>query len=230
MFHYRILLPIVLGLFSLNTMAADDLMQAYERVVVSNLDATAVQKELDLDRQDVSAFMLSRMNALPKKGDGACPEEVMGRMVSANPGKGIEWLLDRYGQLSAVGRANMAKSLRHSECKEAYEVVSTLLINKEEVVNQHAAAVAAGPYTHLRVCDYAYSSLLWMVQKGAGLPADLPNGLFSDTSIETRDQAINRLLDWWSKESAKMLEQKASIGTARPSVKEKIRLLRDTKP
>jgi len=227
MFHYRKLLPVVLSVLSLNAMAADDLMRAYERVVVSNLDATAIQKEFDLDRQDVSTFMLARMNSLPKKGDGACPEEVMGRMLIANPGKGIEWLLDRYGQLSAVGRANMAKSLRHSECKEAYEVVSMLLTNKEEVVNQHAAAVAAGPYTHLRVCDYAYSSLLWMVQKGAGLPADLPNGLFSDTSIETRDQAITRVLNWWSKESAKVLEQKASIEAVRPSVKEKIRLLRD---
>ncbi|MDI6810003.1 MAG: hypothetical protein QME66_13725 [Candidatus Eisenbacteria bacterium] len=228
MHYYRAILFVGLGIIAVSVLAENDLRDAYESVVVSNLEATAMQKAFDLDRADVSEFMLARINAFSKKGDGACAEEVMGSLLHADPGKGIEWLLDRYGQLSAVGRANMVKSLRHSECKEAYEIVSVLLAHKEDVVNQHVAAVAAGPYTHLRVCDYAYNSFLWMIRKSANLPADLPRGLFPDSSIEDRDRAIKRLVDWWDKESATVLQQKTSLATTRPSLKEKMRTLQKT--
>lgn len=220
---------IVLGFMTINAMAQDDVRHAYESVVVSNLDAISIQKELDVDRPKVAEYLLARMNTPSKKGDGACPEEVMGRLLNANPGKTIEWLLDKYSQLSAVGRANMAKSLRWSECKEAYEVASVLLADKETVVNQHAAAVApVSPNkqcVHLRVCDFAFNSLMQMLQKNERLPSNLPRRLTWNISNEERDQAIKRFGDWWTKEFATTLNQKISIAPMRPLLKDKINSL-----
>lgn len=224
--HYRGILFIALGIMAITAMAEDDMRAAYESLAVSNLDATAIQNAFDLNHADASSFMLARMNSFTKKGDGARAEEVMASILRADPGKGIEWLLDKCDQFSAVGRANVAQSLRHSDTKEAYEMLSALLTDKEAAVNEHAAAVApispTKPYVHLRVCDFAFNSLVQTLGKDGKFPSDLPRRLSWDTATDDRDRAINCLADWWTQEAPHLLRQKTSLAAARPSLQEKV--------
>jgi hypothetical protein len=221
------LLFISLSFVAITAKAGNDLRAVYESLAASDLDAAAIQKVFDLNRADVSAFMLGRMNTFTKKGDGASAEEVMASMLRADPGKGIEWLLKNYGQFSAVGRVNAAQSLRHSDTKEAFQILSAMLDDKETAVNEHAAAIApispATAYVHLRVCDSAYGALLWLLRKDEKLPSNLPRTLMWDTSTADRNQSINRLTAWYTQESSRLLSQKPSLATSRQSLKEKIR-------
>jgi len=225
---YNLIFSGLLGFLSLNALATEEeLQRTFQKVVVSNLSSKVVLKEVDIDQPDVSAFLLKNLNAQKKRGDNNYAQSILYRLINADPGKTLEWLLNKYTTMTGSGRKEMLNSLRHPDVKEAYEIVSLLIRNKEEVVSDHAAALAPGPYKHKRICDFAYTALTWMIQNDIPLPEGLPAYILPSDSLEERDKRISRLLSWWSKESAKVLEKKKSLSTDRPALKEKMQLFRE---
>jgi len=228
----RRVLALILALAGVRASASETNLLSVSSSEEDKAKVSVLALKYDLSNSMCSSNLLrrlcSREDAQNAKLHGGL---VLAFLLEAQPWQTLEWIADHYSGLSSYGQACVVSGLSQSEHKEAYEVLAMLLTNKDDVVNQRAVALAVGPfYGHLRVCDFAYTSLLGKVKKCAGIPADLPNGLFSHTPIDIRDQAITRLLVWWSKESARILASKASIGTLRPSIKEKMKSLCDTKP
>lgn len=221
--------------FAILVSASDgDISRAYEQIRSDGQTPEWALKELDLDRADVSRFMLEKMNVLRKKGTGTPSIETIREMLNVGPGKVIEWLVDQHDRLSAIGRSNMAESIRPCiyTCKEPYQILAFLLNDKETIINRDAAArTPIFPYIHRRVCDYAYNSLMWRLEKADGIDLnDLHidrniRMIFSNSKIEDRDKAIAQFVTWWSKESEALLDKKASLSEKRPRLKEKMEAL-----
>ena len=222
----RNMLLLAIVSLSLETSASEAVRNACESIVVSKLSASAVQKVFDIDTADVSQFLLDKMNTMGKRGSGAYPDEVMRHLISVSQAKSVEWLLDNYTNFSPVGRANMVTSLRHSQCREAYELVGFMLEDKSVVTNEHSRAVSPIPFNryweYFRVCDYAYRSLLDMRMENGDTPAGLPLFLRYSTPIEERDKPINILKEWWTANAGSILKQKKSVAEQRPAIKEKV--------
>lgn len=207
------------------TSASEAVRNACESVVVSNLSASAVQKVFNTETSEVSRYLLEIMNRMGQRGE-VFPEDVMRHLMGANPVRSVEWLLDNYTNFSSVGRANMASSLMHSQCNEAYELIGFMLKDKAVVTNRNSMALAPIPFRgtreYFRVCDYAYRSLLDMRMESGDTPAGLPLFLYYSTPIEERDKSINILKEWWTANAGSILKQKKSLAEQRPAIKEKV--------
>lgn len=208
------------------TSASEAMRNACESMIVSNLSASAAQKVFNTETAEVSQFLLAKMNTNPRRGDGPAPEEVMRHLLSVNQAGSMEWMLDNYASFSPVGRANMARSLRSLQCREAYELVGFMLEDKAVVTNEQSMALAPIPFNryreYFRVCDYAYRSLLDMRMESGDTPAGLPLFLHYFTPIEERDKPINILKEWWTANAGSILKQKKSLAEQRPAIKGKV--------
>jgi hypothetical protein len=211
---------------SVASSAQDDIRRAYENIW--DMSKEEIKKTFDLDRPEVSEFLLRKMNTYPQKGG---IKRNNGAILKANPRKGIEWLLKIHKRLLPIGRANMALSLRRIDCVESYEILFRLLDDKKVVViNKNAGLAPICPgksYLHLRVCDCAYNSLLYLLKEKNKVPLNnLPlRFMWYDESIEFRDRAIKGLLDWKKKELKQFLRKKKSIIS--PPLKEEIKKIGD---
>ncbi len=207
------------------TSASEAVRNACESMIVSNLSATAVSKVFNTETAEVSQYLLETMNRMGQRGE-VFPEDVMRHLMGANPAKSIEWLLDNYTNFSSVGRANMASSLRHSQCNEAYELIGFMLKDKAVVTNRNSMALAPIPLSgyreYFRVCDFAYGSLLDMRMENGDTPAGLPLLFSYSTRIEERDKSINILKEWWTANAGSILKEKKSVAEERPAIKEKV--------
>jgi len=195
-------------------------------MIVSNLSASAVQKVFNTESAEVSQFLLAKMNTNPRRGDGPAPEEVMRHLLSVNQAGSMEWMLDNYASFSPVGRANMVKSLRSLQCREAYELIGFMLEDKSVVTNEHSRAISPIPFNryweYFRVCDFAYGSLLDLRMENGDTPAGLPLFLYYSTRIEERDKPINILKEWWTANAGSILKQKKAVAEQRPAIKDKV--------
>lgn len=198
---------------------------ACENLVRNDLDGSFIERELDLGRPEVSAYMVSKMNLLPARGELASPSDVTRQLIQAHPGKTVEWLVDHYDQFSPAGLKNMADGLRHINNREGYQILFAMLQDQREIVDEYASHVSARPYYHNRICDCAYGAISWILYKQKNLPPGLPVGLSTSNSIEQRDKEIKRLTVWWSKESEVVLQKTPALSATRPSLQFKVESL-----
>jgi hypothetical protein len=131
--------------------------------------------------------------------------------------------------MSAVGRANTAESLRRmaivKPCKEAYELLTSLLADTETVTNRHAQAVSLTPYVHFRVCDYAYNSLSYILKESKELSVDMPPAFLHGSSLDTRDNTIAKFKAWWKDHSTSILNAKPTVAVDRSAWSKKLQSL-----
>lgn len=204
--------------------------KAFEAISVARRDQESQKKlirsSFDLDNEEVSAFMLRAMNRLPHVRGERRADEVMACVLDVAPVEGLEWLIDHYTSLSAVGRANMVQSLRLLEQAEAYDVVLCFLDDKSEVVSVRAENLAPGPYEHLRVCDYACNTLHHMLSSNAKSRAELPGRVSSDMKREVRDGILKTWKRWQEANARTLWEGKEKLTDQAPGLREKIAVFR----
>lgn len=215
-----------LMLLTSSVFAQNGVRQAYEKAA-GLFDTTASLQKMDLDNKEVSDYIIMKMNSLPKRGD--VPEVVIGSILKFNPGKTMEWFLDKKDQLTAAGRSNLVKSARRSNSKEAYQLVAAFLNDKTVLVDKNAAALAPYTYYDMRVCDHAFNAIGYMLRVEKKFPEGIQNNVGPDVPPEQRDQVINRFVDWWKKESPKILEKKESLSSKRPTLKAKMEAFQKAK-
>jgi len=205
-----------------NESVKNKLDHACEEIVTHNRKEDFIEQDLNLDRQEVSDYMIVKMNS--KKGEsGNVPtSDVTRRMVKAKPVKMMEWLMDHHDKLSPIGLSNMAECLRHLDNRESYHLLFDMLQDQRVIVDDNAARISAPPYWPERVCDRAYSSIGWILHKQKKLPLGLPVGLGPSNSPEQRDKAIKHLMDWWGEESSRILQNTPPLAPDRPSLQLKI--------
>lgn len=211
------------------TNAQDSARKAYDKLAAfdsgKNNDDT---KNVDLDLKDpkFSQVLLQHLNSqsAQKKGTKAA-HVVLAELLKRKPAETLEWILYHFPEFTTFGRAMGANSLSEVNYQECCRILFIELSDRGIVVDKHAAAVAPGPYEYLRVCDFAFNSLVQTIGKDENFPSDLPKALFGTTLTKYRDQAIKRLMDWWTQESPRLLKQRPSLTSARPSLEVKIRAL-----
>lgn len=181
-----------------------------------------IETSFDLKEQSVSEYMVNALNHLPQKRGEKSAADVMAGIFAANPTKALGWIVDHYDELSATGRANIVNSLRLSKYAEAPQVIASFLNDKQQVINARAEALSPGPYEHLRVCDYAYNSLCYIVAENIEKEKDLPRRISSDMPDSARMKYQNNLKRWWSDNGKSIQGSREHLTDAKPSLKVKL--------
>lgn len=107
----------------------------------------------------------------------------------------VRWLLGYYEQASPLAKARIIGKMFDLEFREVYEFLAKALTDKTVVIDNRERAIAPAGYIDERICDYAYSKLVWKMKKtGCALPKPLTErGVGPHDSIEYRDQRIGVL-------------------------------------
>lgn len=207
---------------------------AYEELANMGSDGATVMAtndEFNVQDPQASQVMLSHLNSRSEQQPGTrAAHAVLATLLNRHPVETFEWILENYRKMTPFGRAMLANSLAGVNYQESCRILLLLQSDQDAVVDERAAAVApigpTTPYVHLRVCDYAFNSLVKMLKKVEKLPSDLPKRLSWDISIIERDQAIKNLNEWWNQESTRILQKRASVTVNQPSIEEKIQSLK----
>lgn len=192
--------------------------------IISEYNNEHYVRDFDLDRPDVSAYMIAQMNASSDTG-GSTSRSVLRGLIKDAPTKTVEWLLDSYGQFSPMGRMVMADGLRHVDCRETYRLLFMLLEDRTTVKDDRARAMSGPLFQEMRVCDEAYTSITYMLYLHKQLPAGVAMLISPTQPLGERDVAIRHLKQWWMNESALVLSQKPALSTTRPSIQNKVESL-----
>ena len=190
------------------------------------------QKELiassfNLDDSDVSTLMLKAINRFANKRGEATAKTAIACIVSADPVKGLEWLMDNYTNFTAIGRANMLQGLRHQNQAETYEIVFSCLDDRSMVADMRAFRLCPGPYRHLRVCDYACNTLRYMLLSSRSqTKGEVPHRIHSSTKIVDRNKIVDAWRKWWKTKGPAVLKRKEALSEKAPGLKDKITILR----
>lgn len=183
-----------------------------------------VEQGFDLNRAEVSEFMLAKMNKVKMRGD--TPSDVMRKLLEADPGKAMEWLLEVYPRLEPAGRANLIGSFGDLDAMEIFPLLTSMLDDRSFVVNEYAAKIWPGPedYLHMRVCDDAYNRLILYLGYDSGrFPAAFPKVLGPYRPIEFRDQTISDFKVWWKGAMNSFVRQKQSLSASHPAIDRKLK-------
>lgn len=196
--------------------------QVCENLVTHDLKGDYIERELNLDRPEVSSYLEAVLNSLPARGKGTQPGDIFRSLILAHPSKTVEWLMDHYDQFSPIGLMNMTYSLCNLESRESFQILLPLLEDRRVIFDVDAAAVSAPPYWHRRVCDHAFIAVTHMVQKGKILPRGFLGAVTSHQPPEERDKEIQRFKDWWAQESEVILRKAPPLAATRPSLQNKV--------
>jgi hypothetical protein len=187
--------------------------------------ARRVKEDFDLRRTEVSTFLFTKLNRVPKRGDS--PPDVFGALIQIEPGKWIEWLIDQHDSLDAAGRFNLARSLGRTDYRETYELLAFLLDDTGSFVDPALPSDMA-PHGGLRVCDTAYGVLMVRIGYRSGLlPANLPRGIGLRDPIEKRDSVLRQFKVWWKDAKEGILSKKPSLAEKNPSLGLKLKRLQE---
>jgi hypothetical protein len=207
---------------------------AYEKLSAIKSEGApimATNDEFNVQDPQSSQVMLSHLNCRSGQQPGTkAAHAVLTTLLNRHPAETFEWILDNYREMTPFGHAMLANSLAGFKYQESCRLLVLMQSDQNTVVDERAASVApispTRPYVHLRVCDYAFNSLVKTLKKDEKLPSDLPKRLSWDTSIIERDKAIEHLVEWWNHESARVLQQRATVTVNRPSIENKIQALK----
>ena len=181
-----------------------------------------INQDFNLDRPEVSSFLLARMNAPTKRGKSLDSALVLRRLLKTDPAKTTEWMIDHLRELTPAGSEAAVKSLSQSDVVESYQLWDLFMKDQREIADPETAALLLPGMVPMRVCDEAYSALAWKLYVQKVLPQDLRPGLGPAESISNRNHAITRLEYWWAANSREFLASKKSLSTARPSIATKL--------
>lgn len=201
--------------------------QVYEKLRQGRLNQTetkrVMQQDFDLQRPEVSGFMVGQMNRVGKRDDS--PSSAIQFMMEIDPGKTLEWLIENYRNLEPAGRRNLTRSLGPLDCQEVYRLLTPMLDDQALVIDEYAARMWPGPgeWLHHRICDDAYNRLVLQVGWDSGLlPTDLPKVIYGTDPMEKRDIAIQKFKVWWKDAMEGIVSKKPSLATNRPSIGQKL--------
>lgn len=178
-------------------------------------------KGFNFSNAESVSVLVSKLNDLQPMKDGEALNSyaVLAALFEAQPEACFEFAIDNFGKLNACGRVQLAKALGQTDFQENQILLRLLLRDKEKLPSERERQLAAMPYRgHLRVCDYAYSSFMGVLKKGAKKPGGISGQMHHSISIEDRDKQISHLVDWWDRESPSFLPSKASVAVNRPAV------------
>ncbi len=186
--------------------------------------AVADDGEFDLRRNDVSDVMLRKINQLRRKGD--TPLSVLQTIFSAEPEKGVRWLLQNWEKLTAVGREHALIGLGWADFRESYELAEWLLNDRDALIHP----LDEGLYEPRRVCDVAYGVLVKrLLRNNVALPTTFSATLGSQQPVADRDAAIQQLKAWWTPRRESILASKAALAAKAPDLKNRIDALKAKK-
>ena len=211
-----------------NETTLNKLDRAYENIVVKYTDPSHI-REFDLDRREVSAFMVEKMNTVSNRGGCVPSTDVLHHLIDDNPGKTFEWLVDKYDQFSPVGCAAMIEGLRHLDNRESYQLLIMFLEDKREVVNKYELILSPPApginLSYMRVCDWAFQSITYLLDLQKCLPRQIPRHLQNSEPFSERDKFIKQIKGWWSNDSVNFLAKKTLLSIKRPLLQKKVQNL-----
>lgn len=146
--------------------------------------------------------------------------------------RSVPWLLERYPDAKMLAKAAIIGILRTSgelEFKEVYDFLIDKLKDKTEVPWERAEILTGGiGHYHERICDRAYSSLVWKIQASQGdlLPSGITYAMCPTNSIESRDRKIGTLTSWLTEHKEELSEFLSKKPSALLQIPEKPQLVK----
>jgi len=215
------LLVMLPGLSCVGVDREEDFEEAFHALEIgplsASLDGRVVRKHMDLTDPTVSRLMREKMETFPPERGKPLPDPVMGCILWCDSQMGLTWLLDSFPDFSLGGRVNTLKSLRHLDARESYSLLIAFLADSTPVYEKPPGPGAS----YLRVCDYAYNSLRYLLRKRVS-NKELPRRILDSYPVQKRDTILSRFKEWWAESGPKILAEKPSVAPPGSKLHEKL--------
>ncbi len=161
-----------------------------------------VKELFDLTKDEDTAVLEKQLQ--PTKGPQRCANGLRCVFAASGP-EGLLFALERWTKVAVEARGRWLDALAAVPYREVDRFLAGRLTDKASVPNWRASQEGPPGYADLRVCDYAFRTIIPRLFdiEGLTLPKEVAEGqLASITKMDERDKKVAALAEWLAKDKA----------------------------